>query len=102
MSYLRSTFLSVIVSLALFAGYADDLVGACCGHEEQEQTDHGPADAADVDDCQCICHQVISVWNVQPVRVAAVVVKPSGFLPQADEFPPDAIPLGIDHPPQLA
>jgi hypothetical protein len=100
-SFLRSIFLSVIVSLVLLTGYADDLVRDCCAHAEHEQTDHGAAGSADSDDCQCVCHQVISLCTVEPVCVVAVSVKPSGFLRHADEFPPEALPLGIDHPPQL-
>jgi hypothetical protein len=102
-SFFRSTLLGVIVSLVLCTGYADDLVGACCPHDHHMETDdHGSRGSGDSDACQCICHQAISVCTVQAIRVAAVVVKASGFLPEANEFPPDAIPLGIDHPPQIA
>lgn len=101
MSFLRSPFLGLIVSLVLLAGYAGEVAGDCCAHAEDEQAEHGKAGAGN-DDCQCICHQALSPCTVVPVSVAAVLMKPSRFLPRRDEFPPDSLPLGIEYPPQLA
>jgi hypothetical protein len=54
------------------------------------------------DHCQCVCHQPISsattaglLLEGSAAPVVAQIVDPS-------RFPPDALPAGIDHPPQLA
>ena len=102
MRCLRSNLFIAIVSLFVLTGYAQDVFGECCAHDKQEQTQHGKTTPGKADDCQCLCHQIISHWNVEPVRVAAAVLVTAEFVAHPDEFPPDAVPLGIDYPPQLA
>ncbi|MEP6673462.1 MAG: hypothetical protein ABJF10_30220 [Chthoniobacter sp.] len=107
MSLLRSSLFIAIVSLFVLTGYGFDLFGDCCGSEKQVQTQSGktaPGKKAPgkSDDCQCICHQIISHSSVEPMRVAAVLIVTAEFVAHPDEFPPDAVPLGIDYPPQLA
>ncbi len=104
---LHSNLGIAIVSLFVLTGYGFDLFGDCCAWEKQVQTQSGktaPGKKAPgkSDDCQCICHQVISHSSVEPLRVAAVLIVTAEFVALPDEFPPDAVPLGIDYPPQLA
>jgi hypothetical protein len=37
-----------------------------------------------------------------PARIPCDAPRNADFVAHADEFPPDAVPLGIDHPPQIA
>ena len=106
-SFLRSHLFVVIVSLLVATGYGFDLFGDCCGHREPAQAEHGKSVPKDKtpgggDSCQCICHQIVTPLTPEPLRVADVAFVPSPFVAHADEFPPDAVPRGIDYPPQLA
>ena len=103
MSFLRSSLFIAIVSLLVLTGYGLDALGDCCAHHEpQGSAEHGENAPGTGDDCQCLCHQAISPFAVESVRLADRVFMPATFLALAEEFPPDAVPLGIDHPPQLA
>ena len=109
MSCLRSHLFIAIVSLLVLTGYGFDLFDDCCARQEQAQTEHGkPAPKnqtpgnSNGNGCQCICHQVITPLSTEPIRVADMAFVPAGFVAHPDEFPPDAVPLGIDYPPQLA
>lgn len=107
MSRLRSSLFIAIVSLFILTGYAHGVFGVCCGHEKQEQTQSAKTAPAKetphkTGECQCLCHQVISHLTAEPVRVAAGAIMPMVLKMHPDEFPPDAVPLGIDYPPQLA
>ena len=97
-----------IVSVFVLAGFGVDLFGDCCGRHEQEQAEHGgcaPDDHGQAPDkgagCQCICHVVLTPLTAETVWAADVAFVPTGFLTHTDEFPPDAVPLGIEHPPQI-
>ena len=107
MSFLRSSLCIAIVSLFVLTGYAWDVLDYCCEHENQVQVDHakhhsGKKAPEQKNDCKCICHQVFSGSEVESVRVAPRVQTPMDFIGHAEEFPPDAVPPGIDYPPQLA
>ena len=107
MSFLRSKFFLAIVSLFVLTGYSLDLFADCCTHREQGQTENGKSAPNDQtpgggDGCQCICHQIIDPLTPGPTRVADAAFTPLDFVAHADEFPPDAVPLGIEHPPQIA
>ena len=104
---MRSSLFIAVVSLFVLTGFAYDIFDDCCGPAQEEQKDHGqtsPGEKApgQSDGCQCVCHQIISHSGAEPVRVAAAEFVPAGYVLHADEFPPDAEPLGIDYPPQLA
>lgn len=104
---LRSSLFIAIVSLFVLTGYGFDLFGDCCSHPEQAQVEHGNSapkgqPSGSEDGCQCICHQVITLLSLDPVRVADADAVSTDLVAHADEFPPDAVPLGIDYPPQLA
>lgn len=105
--FLRSNLFIAIVSLLVVTGYGFDLFGECCADERHEYVEHGksaPNDQAPGgnDGCQCICHQVVPPISLEPVQMAVAVFVAADFVAHADEFPPDAVPLGIDYPPQLA
>ena len=103
----RSSLFIAIVSLLVLTGYGFDLFCDCCAHREPGQAEHGKSapndqNSGDGDGCQCICHQIVTPLTPEPMRVAEAAFVPSDFVAHADEFPPDAVPRGIDYPPQLA
>ena len=103
----RSSLFIAIVSLLVLTGYGFDLFGDCCGHREPGQAEHGKSAPNDQtpgsgDGCQCVCHQIITPLMSEPLRIVDAVLVASDFVAHADEFPPDAVPRGIDYPPQLA
>lgn len=107
MAFLRSSFFIAIVSLFVLTGYSWTALADCCRHESQAAAKHAlsaplkqaPADA---DDCQCLCHQAISHLTGESLRLEQTVLLRQAHLARRDEFPPDALPLGIDYPPQLS
>ena len=106
-SFLRSSFFIAIVSALVLAGYVSDVLDYDCESEKQEQTTqsdtHSGKDApAEKGDCQCLCHQIFTTQAAAPVRIASGTPGVADYLVQPDEFPPDAVPLGIEYPPQLA
>ena len=105
MRFHRSNLFIAIVSLFVLTGYAHGVFGDCCAEEKQTQcakTVPGEKEPGKSHDCQCLCHQVISHLTAEPVRAAAGALVPMTLKMHPDEFPPDAVPLGIDYPPQLA
>ncbi len=96
-----------VVSVFVLAACGIDVLGDCCGRGGSAQADHcgcapGEQTPENSDDCQCFCHVNLTPITTQPLWVAGAVFVPVDFAPQADELPPDAVPLGIDHPPQIA
>ena len=99
---LRSNLLIAIVSLFVLTGYGLEVFGECCSHREgQGQAEHHEKAPGQGDDCQCLCHQIISPIATEPLAVAVAVFTLGNLVAHADEFPPDAVPLGIEHPPQI-
>jgi len=106
-SFLRSSLLAIIVSLLALTAYGFDMFGDCCGHRQQVQSEHckTPADntaPCKDDNCQCVCHGIISPFDGGLLRATDVAFVITELVRHADEIPPDAVPLGIDHPPQLS
>lgn len=104
---LRSNLFIAIVSLFVLTGYGVDLFGGCCSHQEQAQVERGKAapknpSPENSNGCQCLCHQITIPLTPEPVRLVHAVFVETDFAAQRDEFPPDAVPLSIDYPPQLA
>lgn len=96
-----------MMSLFVLTGYGVDLFGDCCGHETTAPIEHGrshnDAHPQKKDEgCQCICHQIVPPISFEPVRVAGALPAPMDYVARPDQIPPDVVPLGIDHPPQLA
>jgi hypothetical protein len=102
LNFLRSSLLISLVSLFVLTGYANEAFCDCHERHPAEQTGHGDSFPPDGGDCQCICHQVFSNVSGAPVQTGSFAGEVQAVVPQADEFPPDAVPPGIDHPPQLA
>lgn len=107
MSFLRSSLVVLIVSLLVITGYAHGVFGDCCAHEKQQQTQSaktapGKNAPQKSDDCQCLCHQVVSHLGVDPVRAVARVLIPMTLKMHPDGFPPDAVAFGVEVPPRLA
>ncbi len=98
-----------IVSLFVLTGFGVDVFGECCGSHGPAETEHSGCAPDDHDQapdkgdgCQCICHVVLTTLTAGTLWAADAAFVPTGFLSHTDEFPPDAVPLGIDHPPQIA
>ncbi len=97
----------MFVALLVAAGYGWSLSGQCCLGERGAQTaqiegaysDESPAQD---DGCQCVCHQIVFHGAVEIVKVAGLVRLSEDAPAVADEVAPDALPLGIEHPPQVA
>jgi hypothetical protein len=107
LSFLRSYLFVAIFSLLVLTGYGNNVFGDCCANQKLQQTHCAKTEShekapCDADGCQCLCHQAISHITAEPVCVAAAVLLPVSFTAYADEFPLDAVPIGIDHPPQLS
>ena len=107
MSYLRSSLFIAIVSLFVLTGYAWDVLDYCCEDESQVQVDHAKSHSGKKapekkNSWKCICHQIFSGPEVELVRVDPRVPTPTDYIGHPDEAPPEAVPLGIDYPPQLA
>jgi hypothetical protein len=97
----RSSLFVAIVSLFVLTGYAGAVMDQCCTNEKQELVSHDNSAPSNDDGCQCLCHKILT--NALPKTVGLPVLAPTFqvyFL--SDEFPPDAVSKGIDHPPQLA
>jgi hypothetical protein len=106
-SRLRSSLFVAIISLLVLTGYGFDLFGDCCSHPPQSQEEHGNSapdhqTPGSDEGCQCICHQIATPVAIDPVRVAVAWLGGSDFIVAPNEIPPDAVPLGIEYPPQLA
>jgi hypothetical protein len=101
-SCLRAQLLIAIVSLLVLAGYGQRVFGECCTRSHDGHAEHGEKAPGKSDDCQCVCHAPASALAAEPVRAIAAPVSIGDVLPHADEFPPEVMPVGIDHPPQLA
>jgi hypothetical protein len=107
LSFFRTSFFMAIVSVLVITGYAFDVLDYDCHGEQQEQTTHGHAPSgkdapAEKGNCQCLCHQIFTIQMTAPVCVLCDAPRNVDYLVLRDEFPPDAVPLGIDHPPQIA
>ena len=96
----------MIVALFVLMGFGWSMSGQCCHEDAQSMsvqvqvagTEHSPA--AD-DGCQCVCHQVFSQPFTEPVKAAGLAMLSGQSLVLVDEVPPDAVPLGIEYPPQV-
>ena len=96
-----------IVSVLVITGYAFDVLDYDCHGENQEQTTHGKAPSgkdapAEKGNCQCLCHQIFTIQMSAPACIPCDAPRNADYSVQRDEFPPDAVPLGIEHPPQIA
>ena len=100
-SILRSSLLMAIVSVLVLTGYSHAVMDRCCAGETQEQADHETPVHGNDGGCECLCHKVFSNDSAKPVRLPGLVLVLQAARWSADEFPPDAEPQGIEHPPQI-
>jgi hypothetical protein len=62
-----------------------------------------PAKApAESDGCQCACHFLMFQAMPDAARIALAPIDSNGFLAARTQAPPDALPIGIEYPPQLS
>lgn len=107
LSFLRSSIFLALLSLFVLTAYGSEVLGDCCHQAQQEQLQNGePGDgsapAGGTAGCECSCHTGFAAPLVE--RMGAPAVEPGvreRFVIR-DEIPPETVPLGIDHPPQLA
>ena len=104
LKFLRAKLIAVIVVLLVLGGYGAQAFGCCEEPSAVSQTEPGhaghPAHTGDA--CQCLCHQTFLNDRSTPPPVPIALFEVVSFVSDGADFPPDAIPLGIDHPPQLA
>lgn len=100
LNLLRSSLFISILSVLLLTGYASEIFCDCHDGHQQEMTEHGKSTPTTGDDCQCSCHQMVSDVSAAPVQLEAVLCVALETVRHADQFPPDAVPLGIEYPPQ--
>jgi len=106
-AFLRSSFLLPFVCLLVLTGYTVQLFDDCCesrasakveqvkASKEQKQPDESHH-------CECLCHQIFTASGSTSVTVTRADLVAVELLVCVNEFPPDALPLGIDYPPQLS
>jgi hypothetical protein len=107
LKFLRSILFAAFVSLLVVTGYGVGLLDNCCHHLEVSQAgcDSSAPDQkapGQTNDCHCLCHEILSPVTTEPVRATGALLVLLDFVTHADEYPPDAVPRGIDYPPQLA
>lgn len=107
MSIFPSSLFIAIVSVLVLTGYVSDVFDYDCSAEKKEQVAQGktPSDKDaphEKSACQCLCHQIFSAQVAVPVRIACGNFVTENYSFPADQFPADAVPLGIEHPPQIA
>lgn len=97
---LRSNLFCILVAAIIFAGYGAALSGAC-DDLKPTAVSESQKDAGD-HSCQCLCHQIFVQERIKSPGVVGGLEEAGLVFPELADIPPDAIPFGIDHPPQLA
>ena len=96
----------MLVALFVLTSYGWSLSGQCCADEGRvaalQVTVAGAEQSPAADDgCQCVCHQILSQPFTEPVKAVGLAMRSERAPAVVDEVPPDAMPLGIEYPPQL-
>jgi len=107
LNFFRSSLFGMLVALFVVAGYGWSLSGQCCLGERglpaaQIEGAHSEEAPAQDDGCQCVCHQIVFHGAAEIVKVAGLVLVSEDSQVVTDEVAPDAVPLGIEYPPQVA
>jgi len=107
--FLRSNLVAGILSLLMLTGYASELFGECddqrTGQSAMVLATNGDAKESPQqtsDECQCLCHQVFSDLTGVSIRLTESLIFTEIDYVVFSEFPPDAEPHAIEHPPQIA
>lgn len=100
--FLRSRFFSILIAALVLVGYSE-VVRGFCSHEcaEAEVSEAGEGHSDD-QDCQCVCHQSFPHERSAPPALVGRLFEADLVFAEIADSPPDAVPLGIDHPPQIA
>jgi hypothetical protein len=103
LKFFRSRILCTLVALFFLGMIAERAFGHCAPDPAKQaiETEHGESAQSGEHPCECVCHnEFVSEGPGQGVGAVASI----DFFLVSDraDFPPDAIPFGIDHPPQIA
>ena len=102
MSFLRTRVFSILIALLTLGGCGYELYAHAAPRHE-ETAEHQHSDSEENGGCHhCTCH--CSPPMMQNVERVVAFQPPTfvGYAATRAEFLPDAVPVGIDHPPQLA
>lgn len=97
----------IAIYLCAISGYSVACDAACDGRAEMVvsavSAEAGGSDGSAGDqECECECHDNLSVIAQEFAGSWRVPPNPVMWLSHTCDRPPDGLPLGIDHPPQLA
>lgn len=102
LKFLRTRFFAVMILLLTLGGYGYELYAhAMPKHTDTAEHQHSDSEEKGrCHDCTCHCSPVMvaSFDRVLAFQVPTFV----GYVTSRGENAPDAVPLGIDHPPQIA
>ena len=102
MSFLRTRVFAILIALLTMGSYGYELyTHAMPTHEIEAEHQHSSSE--ETGDCHhCICHcspvMLVSFDRTIPFQVPAF----KGYVVAQGEDAPETVPVGIDHPPQLA
>jgi hypothetical protein len=103
--YFWSILLTLIVLTPPISGQGVACADECGDARQQTVIQHenggGMVPSELPHDCKCVCHHPASLVADNPVEFSCATPEPLMLSGHPDEFPPDAVPVGIDHPPQL-
>ncbi len=110
MRLLRSRLFAILIAALVLAGFGVSLFGSCDDEKQVVVAAAGsgggepaPSSSHSGDHtCACLCHQILVIEQLNAPAVAGAVSDAVLVFAELADIPPDAIPLGIDHPPQLA
>ena len=91
-----------MIGALLCTGYSA-FEGSCCEHETTMVShDSGVPSHEDDHGCQCVCHQTLVADHALLRQLVARTSDAEVVFAEVADLPPDAVPLGIEHPPQIA
>ena len=83
-------------------GYAQDVACGCENSSAIEQAESHETGCDSKVSCLCVCQQPVVQFSVVFEEGPVVSNHQVERLPVEDEFPADALSIGIDYPPQIA
>lgn len=98
---LRARIPAIIIAAIVSLCYAESAFGCCDDVKAPAAVAQSGADGGD-HVCQCLCHQFFPNESISSPVVISKLAEPVLVFRELADIPPDPIPLGIDHPPQLA
>jgi hypothetical protein len=101
-NFFRANLFVAIVSVFVLTGYAHAAIDRCGASGNHGHAEHGESAPVKDSGCECPCHQIATNALSKSVSAPMPSLALQSLRFSTDEFPPDAVPPGIDHPPQLA